>query len=148
MNHKLWWSFSLGVMVLLALAAVGAPVSAGSLALPPRPTAVPTATPVPPPVASRGSVIRLVVDTAFTSAWASVEWQDAASNWHAVTGWQGTLEADQTKTWWVAEADGGKGPFRWVLSDQRGGQLLGHSETFYLPANHRQVVEIKLTAKR
>lgn len=148
MNHKSWWSISLSMLLLLALATVGAPVSAGSLALPPRPTAVPTATPVPPLAESRGSVIRLVADTVFTSAWASVEWQDAAGNWHVVTGWQGTLEADQTKTWWVAEVDWGKGPFRWVLYDQRGGQSLGHSVAFHLPANHRQVVEIKLTAKR
>ena len=88
------------------------------------------------------------MDTAFAGAWTSVEWQDAVGNWHVVTGWQGTLEADRTKTWWVAEADWGKGPFRWVLYDQRGGQSLGRSEAFYLPANHRQVVEITLTAKR
>lgn len=145
MNRNGLWSVIGLSVVLLGLICLAAPAQAGSTALPPRPTPVPTAVTVS---AIKGGLIRVRVDTALTALWTSVEWQDAAGNWHLVEGWQGMLEADHTKTWWVAEADWGKGPFRWVVRDRREGQSLGVSSAFKLPVNDRQVVEIKLTASR
>ena len=157
MNRKmLWYLLALGVM-LIGLASVYTPASARPLALPPRPTptvvptAVPTAVPtIVPPVRSlspavEGGAIVLHVTAPPAGLWATVEWQDAAGNWHPVEGWQGTLDADQTKTWWVAKADLGTGPFRWVGYERYGGQRWAHSLSFYLPAINRQKVEVALT---
>jgi hypothetical protein len=77
--------------------------------------------------------------------WTVIQWQDAWGNWHDVEGWRGTLDGvsitesggDEDvvglKTWWVAESDLGKGPFRWVIYQNEGGQLIGTSEPFQLP---------------
>lgn len=135
MNRKLLGTMlALGV-VWMGLASGYAPATAGPLALPPRPTVAPTAFP-----ALKGAAITLRVLTPTSPGWwTGVEWQDAAGNWHPVEGWQGTLEADQTKTWWVAAADGGKGPFRWVISDRRGGEVRAISSAFNLPVSNRRV---------
>ncbi len=143
---------ALGV-VLIGLASVYTPAAARPLALPPRPTptVVPTAVPTAaPPVRSllpavEGGTITLRVTAPPAGLWTTVEWQDAIGNWHQVEGWQGTLDADQSKTWWVAKADLGKGPFRWVGYERYGGQRWAQSLSFYLPAINRQKVEVALT---
>lgn len=137
----------MGLVLLMGLGLSS--VQAAPSALPPRPTAVPTLPPAPvwsPSIT--GGMITLRVTAPSIGLWTTVEWQDAAGNWHLVEGWQGTLEPDQTKTWWVAEADRGKGPFRWAVYDQRGGKSMGSSQAFYLPASNRQRVEIELTVIR
>jgi hypothetical protein len=84
--------------------------------------------------------------------WTAVEWQDPEGNWHAVAGWQGTLDEVGVedgavvgrKTWWVDEGNLGAGPFRWVVRHQ--GEELGVSDPFSLPAlrKGRTVVEVGL----
>jgi RimJ/RimL family protein N-acetyltransferase len=137
-------------MILLLSSLIGLAVfgAATATALPPRPTPIPTATAMPGPSLSTGATIRLRVEGATADAWTTVEWQDAAGNWHLVGGWQGTLETDRTKTWWVAASDFGRGPFRWVVADRRGGEPRGFSSAFNLPISNRQVVEVTLTIVR
>ncbi len=128
-------------------------VQAAPSALPPRPTAVPTSTPTSTPTAAlpssiSGGSITLRVAAAPIDLWSTVEWQSAAGNWYLVDGWQGTLDSDQTKTWWVAKADLGKGPFRWALYERRGGQRWAVSEPFTLPVADRQQVVTIFCASR
>jgi hypothetical protein len=51
------------------------------------------------------------------------------------------------KTWWVGGEHMGKGPFRWLVDQGKGGQLLATNESFDLPSINRTllVVEIPLT---
>ena len=112
--------------------------SAGSL--PPRPTPGPT-----PVVISgqpgQGAGIELHVSAAHSTWWTVVQWQDAQKNWHTVTGWQGSFDTITSgvgsKVWWVATTDLGKGPFRWAIFANQGGQLLAASQPFDLPARSR-----------
>lgn len=112
----------------------------GAAALPPRPT------PGPTPViiagqAGQGAGIELHVPGAQSNWWTVVQWQDAQKNWNTVTGWQGSFDEIKsgagTKLWWVAPADLGKGPFRWVIYSAQGGQQLAASEAFNLPARSK-----------
>jgi len=114
--------------------------SPASAALPPRPTPGPT-----PVVISgqpgQGAAIELHVPAAQATWWTVVQWQDAQKNWNTVTGWQGSFDEIKSgagsKLWWVAPADLGKGPFRWVIYSAKGGQLLAASEAFRLPAQSK-----------
>jgi hypothetical protein len=146
-NTLLVCGLLLSVTVLMGLGLTS--VQAAPSALPPRPTPVPTLPPTPALSSTiGGGSITLRVAAAPIDLWTTVEWQDAAGNWHLVDGWQGTLDDDQTKTWWVAKADQGKGPFRWVLYDRRGGQRWAISQPFTLPVTNRQNVEITITGPR
>jgi hypothetical protein len=49
------------------------------------------------------------------------------------------------KTWWVAETDLGKGPFRWVVYQGEGGMLLVTSEPFDLPGSKDATVKINVS---
>ena len=69
---------------------------------------------------------------ASNEVWTIVQWQDAQGDWHDVTGWQGTLDANNTKTWWVGEKDFGTGPFRWLVVEEN--EIVGTSDPFNLPA--------------
>ncbi len=146
MKRTLLWTLTVVSVMLIGIAAVPLSAVAGPMSLPPRPTPVPTATTVPQANPMTGSAIQLQVATALTHLWTVVEWQDAADNWHPVEGWQGMFESDHTKTWWVAEGDRGKGPFRWVIYTQPGGPRWGSSESFYLPTAQRQILQVKVTA--
>jgi hypothetical protein len=75
-------------------------------------------------------------------AWSVVQWQDDAGGWHAVEGWQGTIETPGQKVWWVAHRDFGAGPFRWVLHARQGGPLLATSHPFYLPTAANETVSV------
>ena len=121
-------------------------VQAASPSLPPRPT-MPAATPTPVSVSApiSGGTITLRVDSPPASLWTTVEWQDAAGLWHLVEGWQGTLDANNSKVWWVGSSDLGRGPFRWALYEKRGGKLWATSESFNLPKANRQNVEVHVT---
>ncbi len=105
-------------------------------ALPPRPT--PTAVPAPQ---TPGANINLLVEGEIAADnWTKVQWQDANDVWHDVTGWQGELEADGTKTWWVGEELLGSGPFRWVVLED--GDIVALSETFQMPTLYYETLEV------
>ncbi len=137
----LWITLIVGVSLFLALAMGSASSFAAPSALPIRPTpASYTPTPTPTPLAlprhtleSMGSYIALHVTPAATNMWSVVEWQDERGDWHVVVGWQGTLEVDGTKIWWLPGTLFGAGPFRWQLYAQKGGERLATSDVFYLP---------------
>jgi len=113
----------------------------------PTPTSLPTTTPVPtqPPLEPPGAYIRLHVTAPPRDLWTIVQWQDALGGWHDVEGWQGTLDAAELKTWWVAEKDFGTGPFRWALYGGRGSPFLATSEAFDLPDAPKRVVMVEVT---
>lgn len=78
--------------------------------------------------------IVLAAPGAPSQAWTAVQWQTGQGQWLTVTGWQGTLDADGRKTWRVAPAAFGAGPFRWVVYAQPGGAVWATSPVFNLPA--------------
>jgi hypothetical protein len=155
---------------LAAVAVVWVPVPAAQAALPPRPTAQPTATAqATATVEARakarpqvGAQIKLQVQFPAGWPWASahwqdlwtvVQWQDAWGDWHTVEGWQGELDGvaiddagvvSGHKTWWVAEKDFGTGPFRWMVSQGKGGPLLAASQPFDLPSVNRATATAKV----
>jgi hypothetical protein len=89
------------------------------------------------------TTIELAVDPALAGLWTVVQWQDRLGGWHDVEGWQGTLDADGKKTWWVDKTDLGKGPFRWKIVQD--GELLAASESFYLPGSRGEVVKVSVS---
>ena len=102
----------------------------------------------------RGALIRLRVqcesgacDGQALDWWTGVQWQDAAGGWHDVDGWQGGLDDNSTKTWWVAPRDFGTGPFRWVVYRGRCGAIAGASSSFKLPGAADQVVEAHVAVR-
>ena len=126
------------------------------------PASLPPLPPLPPTSGQRsqpaGCFIKLHVQFPPTWPWAkvhwqelwtTVQWQDARGEWHAVEGWQGTLDGVRLgdgdapigdKTWWAAEDNLGSGPFRWAIYRGEGGgtgrgRLLATSEPFYLPGS-------------
>ena len=64
-------------------------------------------------------------------------------------GWQGVLDEFQDgegkKVWWVAKADLGKGPFRWVIYQDQGDDPLATSEPFYLPSLAGAITRIQVS---
>jgi hypothetical protein len=147
-----------GAVVLLL--AVLSPTLA--FALPPRPTPQPTVAPAPLPGVA-GTPIELRVEfphawpwtsVGWQDLWTVVQWQDARGAWHGVEGWQGTLDDVVSgeggaivgrKGWWVAQADLGKGPFRWIVSRGKGGQTLATSPPFYLPGTNGVGVTVQVS---
>jgi len=113
---------------------------AASAALPPRPTPAPIAIPAP----RYGGLIVLTIDAPVSGLWTTVEWQDALGGWHLVEGWQGILDEGDVKVWWVAPEDFGKGPFRWVVYQARGGPVWGTSASFFLPERSQTKVEVNI----
>ena len=146
---------------LLALAVIGLlliGLAQPALAdLPPRPT--PTPVPKAPAAPSApDNWIELHVRFPSTWPWSTlpwdqvwtvVQWQDARGNWHTVEGWQGTLDElvkfDGVKTWWVYRSDWGKGPFRWLVYERRGGRLLAQSTAFKLPSAQDQKIKVEVS---
>ncbi len=76
--------------------------------------------------------------------WTVVQWQDGLGEWHDVEGWQSTLEADGTKTWWLGRSDFSEEPFRWLVYQHRAGLLLAASEPFYLPTMAGETVIVNV----
>lgn len=74
-------------------------------------------------------------------AWAGVQWQDSAGDWHEVEGWQGHL-ASGRQQWWVAAKDFGKGSFRWVVKEGSNGAAISTSSPFNLPNAANQIVTV------
>ena len=153
------------VCTLLAVTLLPAVTQAAPLALPPRPTPQPapishTTSPSRPPA---GGFIELRFQTnregirsigQWQGLWTVVQEQDGLGNWQSLEeGWQGTFDefscdrdenvCEGKKTWWVARADFGQGPFRWVVYQRRGGEPLAQSETFYLPRSTGESVKVE-----
>lgn len=130
------WVAVLTTVILSGIWLLG---SFSAAALPPRPVP-PLATPAPK--LSAGA-IELHVTAAQTGLWTVVQWQDNLGDWHDVEGWQGTLDEGDVKVWWVARADLGKGPFRWLVT--QGGELVATSEAFYLPGSAGETTRVSVS---
>jgi hypothetical protein len=124
-------------------------------AAPPRPTLEPAAKPGCRPGPTGGSIELHVQFPQTTRAfgwqdlWTTVQWQDGRGNWHDVEGWRGTLDyiADGVgvKTWWVAKAQLGAGPFRWQVTLGKGGEPIVTSLPFDLPDAVDQTVTVEVS---
>jgi hypothetical protein len=77
--------------------------------------------------------------------WAVVQWQNSAGTWEDVAGWSGALDAGGSQRWWVAAKDFGTGPFRWVVTQGQDGPVVGSSESFDLPDEANETVQVSLT---
>jgi len=91
-----------------------------------------------------GAYIELQPQGTPDGAWTVVQWQDSNGTWHDVEGWQGPLNEDRKK-WWVSQRDFGRGPFRWAVYQDQGGDLLAISEPFYLPGTANEFVPIEVS---
>jgi hypothetical protein len=142
-----WLALALAMIGLMLLAWTPLPMQAGP-ELPSRATP----TPVPRPDDNDddkdnkrlGAYIELQPQGAPNGAWAVVQWQDSAGDWHDVEGWQGPLDGGPEK-WWVSQGDFGKGPFQWTVYQEQKGELLATSAPFYLPGTASQLVRVKVS---
>lgn len=157
-----------GIVLIVALLWAVGLAQAAPLPLPPRPVDTPTPIPTPTrepgppaPAAPQGALIILRVTfgddwsargLAWQRLWTGVEWRDESGTWHAVEGWQGTLfqvrQGTGWKAWWLERALCGRGPFRWVVYEQRGGPLLARSAPFHLPARAGEAVTVEMSLAR
>ena len=79
---------------------------------------------------------------AVNGSWSVVQWQDSAGNWHDVEGWRGSLGSGYTRRWAVEAKDFNTGPFRWLVLSGEGGQVIGTSEPFNLPAAGNETIYV------
>ncbi|MCP4409516.1 MAG: hypothetical protein GY807_17550 [Gammaproteobacteria bacterium] len=77
--------------------------------------------------------------------WSVVQWQDSDGNWHVVEGWQGILNDQGYRRWWVEAKDFGKGPFRWQVYQHQEGDLRATSRLFHLPQGANKVVKVEVS---
>ncbi len=155
--------------IACALLAVALPAvtQAAPSALPPRPTpqSAPILRPTPLSRPPAGGFIELRFQTTqegirsvghWQELWTVVQQQDGLENWQNLEeGWQGTFDefsydkdenvCQGKKTWWVAKADLGRGPFRWMIYQGQGGELFAQSEPFYLPHSIDEVVKVEVS---
>lgn len=143
------------MVILLGVAMLPSLSLAAPEALPIRPTpfsATATPSPTPTPVEykraaseSTGAFIKLAVQPAIPGLWTAVQWQGATGAWYLVEGWQGPLERDGTRSWWVPGTLFGDGPFRWVIYDKPGGEVIEVSAPFYLPRIANRAIKVDVT---
>jgi hypothetical protein len=92
-------------------------------------------------------------NTSWQDLWTVVQWQDEKGTWRDIEGWQGMPDGIEEpvlagkKKWWVMEADLGKGPFRWVVYQSQGGQMLATSAPFDLPESKGETVRVEASLK-
>lgn len=134
---------SVGLLVLIML-----PPSPMQAMLPPRYTPTPARSSHTDSDKPIGAHIELHVQPISLGLWTVVQWQDSTGAWHNVEGWQGTLDEGHKKSWWVAKADFGKGPFRWVTYQSQGGLLLATSESFFLPNQANEIMHVEVLLQR
>lgn len=84
------------------------------------------------------SDILVYVPSAPAAGWITVQWLDGNGGWHDVEGWQGSFDIASGsnlpfKQWTVGSGQYAQGPFRWVIYNQRGGDVWGVSPNFLLP---------------
>ena len=142
MNNRITILFLFAALILLTgllTLVVPAPGAANADGLPPRET----------PTSGGGggqgggiggAFIELVTPGTVAGSWAIVQWSDANGDWHDVEGWRGW--AGDSCRWWVHAKDFGRGPFRWVVTQEPGGPVVQSSAEFFLPVYAGQTVLI------
>lgn len=94
-----------------------------------------------------GAYIELQTQPPQINLWSMVQWQDSDGNWHNVDGWQGRLNGNGSRRWWVSPRDFGKGPFRWRVVRGPNEPVVGESAVFNLPDEGMEVMIINVTVK-
>lgn len=162
-SHK-WISFGLLTLCILTSAGLSLLWTSNVYAvLPPRPT-------VSEPASddNAGNTITLTslvnqiylrVTPTYPTYWTVVQWQDSQGVWRDVEGWRGEAAHGEI-SWWVAEKDFGKGPFRWAIYPQGGPfiervegsviyrkaqPMLAVSQPFFLPTGASSSLGVFLT---
>ncbi len=83
--------------------------------------------------------ITLMIAQVSPTAFAGVQYQDAAGVWQDVKGWQTTVTINEKGVavvqWAVNKAQFGQGLMRWILYGSKGGTVIGVSPTFKLPTD-------------
>ncbi len=97
-----------------------------------------------PSIQMPGGYFGVQVSSAKKGYWTVVQWQDPEGNWHNSDAWQGELDGNKQKLWWVAESDFGRGPFRWVIYESHEGVELVRSSPFYLPGGPSEAIMIEI----
>jgi hypothetical protein len=114
----------------------------GTVNFAPTPTPVPLRVVRPAPVTEGGQIVLQVEGAQSPKLWSAVQWQKPDDDtWHNVEGWRGRVDFESKQViWWVDPNDFDTGPFRWVLYNKNGGDILNISDPFSLPAGHGQAV--------
>ncbi len=135
------------ILVSLLFSLLWPPLNPAGQSLPPRET--PTATSPAKKSGDKdkpiGAYIELQIQPAQAGLWSVVQWQDSAGGWHEVEGWRGTLEAGGGIRWWVTAKDFGTGPFRWIVTQEPGGPVLGTSQIFNLPGQTNETIRLMVS---
>ena len=92
-----------------------------------------------------GGYIELQIPSGQSSLWTKVQWQDGVGNFNDVESWQGWVDANGRKRWWVEAKHFGNGPFRWVIQSCQTGEFLVTSELFYLPTQANEVIQVTIS---
>ncbi|HRJ41491.1 MAG: hypothetical protein KJZ86_19710 [Caldilineaceae bacterium] len=87
--------------------------------------------------------ILLQAGYAYEGKWSVVQWQGGDGIWHDVEGWRGQIVGGQVH-WGVVEKDFATDPFRWLVYDRAGGQLITTSASFALPDSITHVVTVSV----
>ena len=94
----------------------------------------------------KGGQIQLTVTDPSGGEWTAIEWQDSnTGKWHLVDGWRGDLNSAGTQSWWVGRNQLGRGPFRWLVYDSKGGKLLTTSAEFDMPPHNETSTLVTVT---
>jgi hypothetical protein len=81
----------------------------------------------------------------YAEYWTMVQWLTGDGNWVDVDGWRGNFDRNGVVAWWVGADLLGEGPFRWLVLESEGGDLLTTSETFDLPADAGDIVVVEVS---
>jgi hypothetical protein len=92
-----------------------------------------------------GAFIELHAEPLRPGLWTRVQWQDALGNWQDIEGWQGSFNEDQRVLWYVGEEQLGEGPFRWLVYESQGGDLLAVSGSFSLPSRGGEMLGVEVS---
>lgn len=92
-----------------------------------------------------GAFIELQAEPLRPGLWTRIQWQDAFGAWRDIEGWQGFFNEDQRVLWYVGEEHLGNGPFRWLVYENQGGDLLATSQPFSMPSRSGEVLRVEVS---
>ncbi len=140
MNARYCIAIAVGLMSIILVAPFS---TSAAPALPPRPSP----TPEPPPVPGvTGGFILLRPDFPLRPGyWTMIQWLAGDGTWADVDGWRGHFSQNGVVIWWVGADHLGEGPFRWLVLESEGGDLLTMSDPFDLPTSAGRIVVVEVS---
>jgi hypothetical protein len=101
-----------------------------------------------PPIAP--AIVLYIPSGATAELWTVVQWGDGLGAWYDIVRWEGPLDSMNTgagrKAWPVESILLGRGVFRWLVYQGRGGPLVASSNAFNLPSSMSDVVQVDAPA--